>query len=334
MSYLFKTEHYEMVLKAGDMERCYRSWSGTSRSCASARATRTTTPHSSPASSSRWCCRAAAATSSSAATRGATTGPSSTTTSSTTSTSTTRFWQRLIPNTVHAASSSSPHVWNEVERRAARSTSSATRFPTANAPPESPEDYVNHSLYFEAKTFLHGLLVVEDKLSMAHGLETRVPFLDNDLVDFAQRVPVRLKLRDLARSSAERERARPQDRAVLRATATGSCCCARSCSATCRRAITDQVKQGFSGPDASWFRGESIDYVRACCSATTRAIYEFLEPRTVRRARRRAPRGPREPPAADLVAAQLRALVPDVPRAGPEASHAPDSSLLSTGARA
>ena len=32
---------------------------------------------------------------------------------------------------------------------------------------------------------------------MAHGLETRVPFLDNDLVDFAQRLPVRLKLRDL-----------------------------------------------------------------------------------------------------------------------------------------
>ena len=27
--------------------------------------------------------------------------------------------------------------------------------------------------------------------------------------------------------------------------------------------ITDQVKQGFSGPDASWFRGDSIDYVRA-----------------------------------------------------------------------
>ena len=52
-----------------------------------------------------------------------------------------------------------------------------------------PEDYVNHSLYFEAKTFLNGLLVVEDKLSMAHGLETRVPFLDNDLVDFAMRLP-------------------------------------------------------------------------------------------------------------------------------------------------
>ena len=29
---------------------------------------------------------------------------------------------------------------------------------------QTPEEYINHSLYFEAKTFLHGLLVVEDKL--------------------------------------------------------------------------------------------------------------------------------------------------------------------------
>ena len=50
---------------------------------------------------------------------------------------------------------------------------------------ENPEDFINHSLYFEAKTFLHGLFVVEDKISMVHSLETRVPFMDNDLVDFA-----------------------------------------------------------------------------------------------------------------------------------------------------
>ena len=41
---------------------------------------------------------------------------------------------------------------------------------------ERPEDFINHSLYLEAETFLHGLFVVEDKLSMAHGLENRVPF--------------------------------------------------------------------------------------------------------------------------------------------------------------
>ena len=48
-------------------------------------------------------------------------------------------------------------------------------FPGSDRAPRAPEDYINHSLYLEAKTFLHGLLVVEDKLSMAHGLETRVP---------------------------------------------------------------------------------------------------------------------------------------------------------------
>ena len=34
-------------------------------------------------------------------------------------------------------------------------------------------------------------------MSMAHSLETRVPFLDNDLVDLAMQVPVGLKLRNL-----------------------------------------------------------------------------------------------------------------------------------------
>ena len=62
---------------------------------------------------------------------------------------------------------------------------------------ENSEDYINNSLYFEAKTFLHGLLVVEDKLSMAHSLETRVPFLDNDLVDFAQKIPVKFKIKKI-----------------------------------------------------------------------------------------------------------------------------------------
>ena len=38
MSYLFKTEHYEMVLKAGDMERVLPSWPGIWRSPGSARA--------------------------------------------------------------------------------------------------------------------------------------------------------------------------------------------------------------------------------------------------------------------------------------------------------
>ena len=50
-------------------------------------------------------------------------------------------------------------------------------------------DYINSSLYLEAKTFLVGLLEVEDKLSMSHGLESRVPFLDNELVELAAQIP-------------------------------------------------------------------------------------------------------------------------------------------------
>ena len=53
---------------------------------------------------------------------------------------------------------------------------------------------------------------------MAHGLETRVPFLDNDLVDFAMRVPVSLKLANLTEVvRLERERARRRRAALLRA---------------------------------------------------------------------------------------------------------------------
>ena len=57
-------------------------------------------------------------------------------------------------------------------------------------------------MYFETKTFLHGLLLGADKLPMVYGLETRLPlpFLDNDLADFAQRVPVACKLKSLAQN--------------------------------------------------------------------------------------------------------------------------------------
>ena len=57
---------------------------------------------------------------------------------------------------------------------------------------------MNHFLYFKAKTFFHGLVVVEDKLSMVHSLEAGVPFLDNDIVYFLMKIPVSLKLGNLA----------------------------------------------------------------------------------------------------------------------------------------
>lgn len=48
------------------------------------------------------------------------------------------------------------------------------------------------------KCFCIDYFVVEDKLSIAHGLETQIPCLDNDFVNFALQAPVKYKLSNFA----------------------------------------------------------------------------------------------------------------------------------------
>jgi asparagine synthase (glutamine-hydrolysing) len=45
--------------------------------------------------------------------------------------------------------------------------------------------------------------------------------------------------------------------------------------------VTDRIKQGFSAPDATWFRGESIDYVRRVLLDGDAALYDVLDRRAV-----------------------------------------------------
>ena len=104
------------------------------------------------------------------------------------------YWKRLIPNT--QISKIFEPIWSDVKDVWTRNIFENV-FSNHTNSLNTREDFINHSLYFEAKTFLHGLFVVEDKLSMAHSLETRVPFMDNDLVDFAMTCPVKLKLLNL-----------------------------------------------------------------------------------------------------------------------------------------
>lgn len=190
------------------------------------------------------------------------------------------FWQRLIPNkevqkVFSPIAGDLEGVWTRNIFRDVfkHHSESLTR----------PEDYINHSLYFEAKTFLHGLLVVEDKLSMAHGLESRVPFLDNDLVEFAMRCPVSLKLNNL------------QDVVRLNENEPGNKNAkyfqkSRDGKQILRDVIQDLVpphiangeKQGFSAPDASWFKGESIDFVRRELFQSDAPLYQFLDADSVR----------------------------------------------------
>jgi asparagine synthase (glutamine-hydrolysing) len=53
-------------------------------------------------------------------------------------------------------------------------------------------------LYVDAMSYLpDDCLFKVDRMSMAHGLEVRVPFLDRDLVEFSAKIPFEYKIRDL-----------------------------------------------------------------------------------------------------------------------------------------
>jgi asparagine synthase (glutamine-hydrolysing) len=185
------------------------------------------------------------------------------------------FWQRLIPNT--ALAKVFAPIWGDVKHVWTRDIFRNV-FLTHDNELDRPEDYINHSLYFEAKTFLHGLFVVDDKLSMAHGLEARVPFMDNDLVDFAMRCPVSLKLNNLQNVLRINEN-EPGSKAGLyfQKTNDGKQILRDVMSKLIPNDVTRAEKQGFSSPDASWFKGESIDFVRATLFDGKARIYDLFD---------------------------------------------------------
>ena len=187
------------------------------------------------------------------------------------------YWQRLMPDGDRPAFFSAA-AWARVKDHEPfevfKSVFAGHEFPLRSA-----EDFVNASLYFEIRTFLHGLLVVEDKLSMAHSLETRVPFLDNDLVDFALRVPPRYKLLDLERAPlVDEDEVSKALRYRLQPTADGKRVLRDAVKPLLPGSVWDLPKQGFAAPDASWFRGESIDYVNRLLRDRRARLFEFIDP--------------------------------------------------------
>jgi len=185
------------------------------------------------------------------------------------------YWHRLIPN--GAIREVFSPIWGEVKNVWTRNIFRDVFHIHADYL-NSPEDYVNHSFYFEARTFLHGLLVVEDKLSMAHSLETRIPFLDNDLVDFAMQIPVKLKLKNLEEVVRLNENEPgPKTLKYFNRVKDGKLILRNVMKRYVPTEITGAEKKGFSAPDASWFKGESIEYVRHLLYNSNAIIYNFLD---------------------------------------------------------
>jgi asparagine synthase (glutamine-hydrolysing) len=127
---------------------------------------------------------------------------------------------------------------------------------------DTPENHINNSLYFEIKTFLPGLLMVGDKLAMANGLEERFPFLDNDLVNFAQTIPVKHKLGNLENMKRINENEIGSKIKNYRNYDDGKNVLRKAMQEFMPERIINRKKQGFSAPDESWYRGENADYVK------------------------------------------------------------------------
>jgi asparagine synthase (glutamine-hydrolysing) len=58
------------------------------------------------------------------------------------------------------------------------------------------ESYFDSMTHFDFKTLLPALLQVEDRMSMAHGVEARVPFLDHPLIEFVATMPADIKFKN------------------------------------------------------------------------------------------------------------------------------------------
>ena len=124
------------------------------------------------------------------------------------------------------------------------------------------EDDWDTVMHVDTKTYLHGLLVMEDKLSMSHGLETRVPLLDNQWIDFLADLPWSRLTDGQTGKIVFRDAMRPWVPPRIHA----------------------KPKMGFAPPDASWYRGRLQGYVAAKLSPARiarRGIFnpEFVEQR-------------------------------------------------------
>jgi asparagine synthase (glutamine-hydrolysing) len=118
------------------------------------------------------------------------------------------------------------------------------------------ESYFDLMTHFDFKTLLPALLQVEDRVSMAHGLESRVPFLDHHLVEFAATMPADVKFKD---GSMKR---------VLR----------NACGSFLPDAVLNRKdKMGFPVPLNEWVKGEAREFfwdTLSCRKALTRDLID------------------------------------------------------------
>jgi asparagine synthase (glutamine-hydrolysing) len=115
---------------------------------------------------------------------------------------------------------------------------------------------------FDFETYLpEDVLTKVDRMSMAHSIESRVPLLDNEVIDFAATLPAGFKIRDGRRKHVLKEAIRP----------------------LLPDGILDRRKQGFGIPLGVWFRGGLTDLFSDVLSSARTRQRGYFEPSFVDR---------------------------------------------------
>ena len=106
------------------------------------------------------------------------------------------------------------------------------------------------------------LLMYADKLSMAHGLEARVPYLDREIVEYVERLPQRFKIRRGNRKWAHRQ----------------------VCSEFLPVEVLRRKKRGFAANVVDdWFRGAISTQMTSILMDPESLMYRYLKPAAVQR---------------------------------------------------
>jgi asparagine synthase (glutamine-hydrolysing) len=112
----------------------------------------------------------------------------------------------------------------------------------------SSGDMLHRMLYTDIKTYLVELLMKQDQMSMAASIESRVPFLDHELVEFTATIPAKYETRGLA------------GKFILKSAVAD----------LLPREVVYRQKMGFPTPWAYWLAGPQLDQLEQL----------LLEPRT------------------------------------------------------
>lgn len=185
------------------------------------------------------------------------------------------FWQRLVPDS-EKKELFTQGVLEQIDLQAPRRVFERVFTFNDKLKYDTPQDHINNSLYFEIKTFLSSLFLVGDKLSMAHGLEERFPFMDNDLVDFAMKIPVEHKLGNLQDEIDLIDENSERKKKMYREYDDGKNILRKAMQDYIPEKIINQKKQGFSAPDESWYRGENATYIKELLLDSKTLSTEFV----------------------------------------------------------